>query len=42
MDVDCYEGCRKLLQREAQQMGTVSDDRGPEDIPVLVELEVQQ
>jgi hypothetical protein len=23
-------------------MGTVSDDRGPEEIPVLVELEVQQ
>jgi hypothetical protein len=22
-------------------MGTVSDDRGPEEIPVLVELEVQ-
>ena len=41
-DADCYEGCRKLLQREAQRMGTVSDDRGPEEIPVLVELEVQQ
>jgi hypothetical protein len=41
-DADCYEGCRKLLQRETQRMGTVSDDRGPEEIPVLVELEVQQ
>jgi hypothetical protein len=39
---DCYEGCRKLLLRETQRMGTVSDDRGPEEIPVLVELEVQQ
>jgi hypothetical protein len=41
-DADCYEGCRKLLQRETQRMGTISDDRGPEEIPVLVELEVQQ
>ncbi len=39
-DADCYEGCRKLLLRETQRMGTVSDDRGPEEIPVLVELEV--
>jgi hypothetical protein len=41
-DADCYEGCRKLLLRETQRMGTVSDGRGPEEIPVLVELEVQQ
>jgi hypothetical protein len=41
-DADCYEGCRKLLLRETQRMGIVSDDRGPEEIPVLVELEVQQ
>jgi hypothetical protein len=41
-DADCYEGCRKLLLRETQRMGTVSGDRGPEEIPVLVELEVQQ
>jgi hypothetical protein len=41
-DVDCYKGCRKLLQRETQRMGTVSDDQGPEEIPVIVELEVQQ
>ncbi len=39
---DCYEGCRKLLLRETQRIGTVSDDQGPEEIPVLVELEVQQ
>jgi hypothetical protein len=41
-DADCYEGCRKLLQQEAQRMGTISDDRGLEEVPVLVELEVQQ
>ncbi len=41
-DAECYEGCRKLLMRETQRIGTVSDDRGPEEIPVLVELEVQQ
>ncbi len=40
-DAACYEGCRKLLLRETQRMGTVSDDRGPEEIPILVELEVQ-
>ncbi len=39
---DCHEGCRKLLLRETQRMGIVSDDRGLEEIPVLVELEVQQ
>jgi hypothetical protein len=37
--VDCYEGCRKLLLRETQRLGTVSDDRGPEEIPVLVEVQ---
>jgi hypothetical protein len=41
-DAECYEGCRKLLLQETQRIGTVSDDRGPEEIPVLVELEVQQ
>ncbi len=41
-DAECYEACRKLLQREAQRMGTVSDDRGPEEVSVLTELEVQQ
>jgi hypothetical protein len=41
-DAKCYKGCRKLLQREAQRMGTVSDNRGPEEISVLAELEVQQ
>jgi hypothetical protein len=39
---DCYEGCRKLLLRETQRIVTVSDDRGPEEILVLVELKVQQ
>ncbi len=39
---DCYERCRKLLLQETQRIGTVLDDRGPEEIPVLVELEVQQ
>jgi hypothetical protein len=41
-DADCYEDCQKLLLRETQRMGTVSDDRGPEELPVLVELETQQ
>ncbi len=41
-DADCYKGCRKLFLRETQRIGTVSDDRGPEEIPALVELEVQQ
>ncbi len=41
-DANCYEDCQKLLLRETQRMGTVSDDRGSEEIPVLVELEVQQ
>ncbi len=40
-DANCYEGCRKLLLRETQRIGTVSDDRGPEEIPVLMELEIQ-
>jgi hypothetical protein len=40
-DADCYEGCRRLLLWETQRMGTVSDDRGPEDIPVLMDFEVQ-
>jgi hypothetical protein len=40
-DADCYEGCRRLLLRETQRMGTVSDDRGPEKIPVLIDFEVQ-
>jgi hypothetical protein len=40
-DADCYEGCRRLLQRETKQIETISDDRGPEEIPVLVDFEVQ-
>jgi hypothetical protein len=38
---DCYEGCRRLLQRETKRIETISDDRGPEEIPVLVDFEVQ-
>jgi hypothetical protein len=41
-DADCYEDCQRLLLRETQRMRTVSDDRGLEEIPVLVELETQQ
>jgi hypothetical protein len=40
-DVNCYEECRKLLQREAGRMEAISEDRGAEEIPVLVDLEVQ-
>jgi hypothetical protein len=40
-DADCYERCPRLLLRETQRMGTVSDDRGPEEIPVLMDFEVQ-
>jgi hypothetical protein len=40
-DADCYEGCRRLLLQETQRMGAVSDDRGPEEIPVLMDFEVQ-
>ncbi len=40
-DEDCYEECRELLQREAGRMEAISKDRGAEEIPVLVDLEVQ-
>jgi hypothetical protein len=40
-DADCYEECWRLLQREAKRIETVPEDRGPEEIPVLVDLEVQ-
>jgi hypothetical protein len=40
-DVDCYEECWRLLQREAKRMETISEDREAEEIPVLVDLEVQ-
>jgi hypothetical protein len=40
-DADCYEGCRRLLLRETQRMGAISDDRGPEEVPVLMDFEVQ-
>ncbi len=38
---DCYEECQKLLLREAGRMEDISKDRGVEEIPVLVDLEVQ-
>ena len=41
-DAECYEGCQKLLQREVQRMGAISDDRGQEEVSVLTELEVQR
>jgi hypothetical protein len=41
-NAECYEGCQKLLQREVQRMGAVSDDRGQEEVSVLTELEVQR
>jgi hypothetical protein len=40
-DADCYEECRRLLQREAKRMEAASEDRGAEEILVLVDLEVQ-
>jgi hypothetical protein len=40
-NADCYEECRRLLQREAKRMETISEDQGAEEIPVLVDLEVQ-
>jgi hypothetical protein len=40
-DADCFEECRRLLQQETKQMWAISDDRGPEEIPVLVDFEVQ-
>ncbi len=40
-DADCYEGCRRLLLRETKRIETISDDRGREEIPVLVDFEVQ-
>jgi hypothetical protein len=40
-DADCFEECRRLLQREARRMEATSEDRGAEEIPILVDLEVQ-
>jgi hypothetical protein len=40
-DADCYVGCRRLLLRETKRMGTISEERGPEEIPVLVDFKVQ-
>jgi hypothetical protein len=39
---DCYEECRRLLQREARRIeAKEAKDRGAEEVPVLVDLEVQ-
>ncbi len=40
-DADCYEECRRLHQRETKRIETISDDRGPEEISVLVDFQVQ-
>jgi hypothetical protein len=40
-DADCYEGCRRLLLQETKLMETISEERGPEEIPALVDFEVQ-
>ncbi len=41
-DAECYEGCQKLLQREVQRMGAISDDRRQEEASDRTELEVQR
>ncbi len=40
-DESCYEECRKLLVQETTRMGDIAEDRGTEEIPVLVDWEVQ-
>jgi hypothetical protein len=40
-DESCYKECGKLLQQEAGRIKDISEDRGTEEIPVLVDLEVQ-
>jgi hypothetical protein len=40
-DESCYEECRKLLVQETTRMGDITEDRGTEEIPVLVDWEVQ-
>jgi hypothetical protein len=40
-DEGCYEECRKLMQHAAEQIKVISEDRGKEEIPVLVDLEGQ-
>jgi hypothetical protein len=40
-DADCYERCRRLLLRETKRMETLTEERGPGEIPVLVDCEVQ-
>jgi hypothetical protein len=40
-DENCYKECSKLLQHEAGRIKDISEDQGTEEIPVLVDLEVQ-
>ncbi len=40
-DKSCYEECRKLLQLEMAWLGDISKNQGAEEIPVLVDWEVQ-
>jgi hypothetical protein len=39
-DESCYEECRKLLVPEMTRLGDISENRGTEEIPVLVDWEV--
>jgi hypothetical protein len=41
-DESCYIECRKLLHLEASRIEDISEDQGTEEIPVLVDLEVQR
>jgi hypothetical protein len=40
-DEDGYKECRRLLQHAAEKIKVISEDRGKEEIPVLVNLEGQ-
>jgi hypothetical protein len=40
-DESCYEECCKLLVQETTRLGDISEDRGTEEILVLVDWEVQ-
>jgi hypothetical protein len=40
-DKGCFKECRKLLQLEIAWLGDISENRGAEEIPVLVDWEVQ-
>jgi hypothetical protein len=41
-DKSCYEECRKLLQLEISWLGDIYENQGAEEIPVLVDWEVQR